>query len=65
MHVGGLQHIRDWGSARDHYEKISPLVSESRLLKENLAKLEFLGKNTFIREKKVTIYWRHPQHLDR
>lgn len=30
-------------SARSHYEKILPLISDGKLLNENLAKLECLG----------------------
>lgn len=33
----------DWVSVRDRYEKILPPVSDSKLLKENLAQLENLG----------------------
>lgn len=37
-------------SARSHYEKILPLISDGKLLNENLAKLECLGGKKQLKE---------------
>ncbi|KAM5299958.1 protein O-mannosyl-transferase TMTC1 [Ctenodactylus gundi] len=45
MNMGGIQHIKgNYVSARTYYEKALQLVPDSRLLKENLAKLDRLEK---------------------
>ncbi|XP_007941368.1 protein O-mannosyl-transferase TMTC1 [Orycteropus afer afer] len=45
MNMGGIQHIKgNYVSARAYYEKALQLVPESKLLKENLAKLDRLEK---------------------
>ncbi|XP_074126749.1 protein O-mannosyl-transferase TMTC1 isoform X6 [Sminthopsis crassicaudata] len=45
MNMGGIEHIKgDYVSARGYYEKALQLVPNSKLLKENLAKLDRLEK---------------------
>ncbi|XP_049738693.1 protein O-mannosyl-transferase TMTC1 isoform X2 [Elephas maximus indicus] len=45
MNMGGIQHIKgNYVSARAYYEKALQLVPDSKLLKENLAKLDRLEK---------------------
>ncbi|XP_078529890.1 protein O-mannosyl-transferase TMTC1 [Lissotriton helveticus] len=45
MNMGGIQHIKgDYTSARSYYQKALMLVPNSKLLKENLAKLDRLEK---------------------
>ncbi|NWR46598.1 TMTC1 protein, partial [Regulus satrapa] len=45
MNMGGIEHIKgSYISARDYYEKALQLVPNSKLLKENLAKLDRLEK---------------------
>ncbi|NWT80541.1 TMTC1 protein, partial [Lanius ludovicianus] len=45
MNMGGIEHIKgSYITARDYYEKALQLVPNSRLLKENLAKLDRLEK---------------------
>ncbi|XP_045144405.1 protein O-mannosyl-transferase TMTC1, partial [Echinops telfairi] len=45
MNMGGIQHIQgNYVSARAYYEKALQLVPDSKLLKENLAKLDRLEK---------------------
>ncbi|NXP18128.1 TMTC1 protein, partial [Scytalopus superciliaris] len=45
MNMGGIEHIKgSYVSARDYYEKALQLVPNSKLLKENLAKLDRLEK---------------------
>ncbi|XP_060050573.1 protein O-mannosyl-transferase TMTC1 isoform X2 [Erinaceus europaeus] len=45
MNMGGIQHIKgDYASARAYYERALRLVPDSRLLLENLAKLERLER---------------------
>ncbi|XP_014442516.1 protein O-mannosyl-transferase TMTC1, partial [Tupaia chinensis] len=45
MNMGGIQHIKgNYVSARAYYERALQLVPESKLLKENLAKLDRLEK---------------------
>ncbi|XP_010627274.1 protein O-mannosyl-transferase TMTC1 isoform X2 [Fukomys damarensis] len=56
MNMGGIQHIKgNYVSARAYYERALQLVPESKLLKENLAKLDRLEKRLQeIREKDRT-----------
>uniref|UniRef100_A0A8C9N449 dolichyl-phosphate-mannose--protein mannosyltransferase n=2 Tax=Serinus canaria TaxID=9135 RepID=A0A8C9N449_SERCA len=45
MNMGGIEHIKgSYITARDYYEKALQLVPNSKLLKENLAKLDRLEK---------------------
>ncbi|TFK00698.1 serine/threonine-protein kinase Nek2 [Platysternon megacephalum] len=45
MNMGGIEHIKgDYVNARSYYEKALQLVPNSKLLKENLAKLDRLEK---------------------
>ncbi|XP_027750419.1 protein O-mannosyl-transferase TMTC1 [Empidonax traillii] len=45
MNMGGIEHIKgSYVTARDYYEKALQLVPNSKLLKENLAKLDRLEK---------------------
>uniref|UniRef100_H2ZTZ2 dolichyl-phosphate-mannose--protein mannosyltransferase n=1 Tax=Latimeria chalumnae TaxID=7897 RepID=H2ZTZ2_LATCH len=45
MNMGGIQHIKgNYIPAREYYEKALQLVPDSKLLKENLAKLDRLEK---------------------
>nr|XP_032619872.1 protein O-mannosyl-transferase TMTC1 isoform X4 [Chelonoidis abingdonii] len=45
MNMGGIEHIKgDYINARSYYEKALQLVPNSKLLKENLAKLDRLEK---------------------
>uniref|UniRef100_A0A2K5QLM3 Uncharacterized protein n=2 Tax=Cebinae TaxID=38070 RepID=A0A2K5QLM3_CEBIM len=45
MNMGGIQHIKgNYVSARAYYERALQLVPDSKLLKENLAKLDRLEK---------------------
>ncbi|XP_067392373.1 protein O-mannosyl-transferase TMTC1 isoform X2 [Emydura macquarii macquarii] len=45
MNMGGIEHIKgDYVTARSYYEKALQLVPNSKLLKENLAKLDRLEK---------------------
>uniref|UniRef100_A0A286XJA6 dolichyl-phosphate-mannose--protein mannosyltransferase n=1 Tax=Cavia porcellus TaxID=10141 RepID=A0A286XJA6_CAVPO len=45
MNMGGIQHIKgNYVSARTYYERALQLVPDSKLLKENLAKLDRLEK---------------------
>ncbi|NXG11268.1 TMTC1 protein, partial [Sakesphorus luctuosus] len=45
MNMGGIEHIKgSYVTARDYYQKALQLVPNSRLLKENLAKLDRLEK---------------------
>ncbi|NXC36202.1 TMTC1 protein, partial [Campylorhamphus procurvoides] len=45
MNMGGIEHIKgSYVAARDYYEKALQLVPNSKLLKENLAKLDRLEK---------------------
>ncbi|XP_010712673.1 protein O-mannosyl-transferase TMTC1 [Meleagris gallopavo] len=45
MNMGGIEHIKgNYITARDYYEKALQLVPNSKLLKENLAKLDRLEK---------------------
>ncbi|XP_077683750.1 protein O-mannosyl-transferase TMTC1 isoform X2 [Eretmochelys imbricata] len=45
MNMGGIEHIKgDYVNARNYYEKALQLVPNSKLLKENLAKLDRLEK---------------------
>uniref|UniRef100_A0A452GES4 Uncharacterized protein n=1 Tax=Gopherus agassizii TaxID=38772 RepID=A0A452GES4_9SAUR len=45
MNMGGIKHIKgDYINARSYYEKALQLVPDSKLLKENLAKLDRLEK---------------------
>ncbi|XP_012603457.3 protein O-mannosyl-transferase TMTC1 isoform X1 [Microcebus murinus] len=56
MNMGGIQHIKgNYVSARAYYEKALQLVPDSKLLKENLAKLDRLEKRLQeVREKDQT-----------
>ncbi|XP_006895136.1 PREDICTED: transmembrane and TPR repeat-containing protein 1 isoform X1 [Elephantulus edwardii] len=56
MNMGGIQHIKgNYVSARAYYEKALQLVPDSKLLKENLAKLDRLEKRLQeVREKEQT-----------
>ncbi|XP_008571811.1 PREDICTED: transmembrane and TPR repeat-containing protein 1, partial [Galeopterus variegatus] len=56
MNMGGIQHIRgNYVSARVYYERALQLVPDSKLLKENLAKLDRLEKRLQeVREKDQT-----------
>uniref|UniRef100_A0A8C6DTF2 Uncharacterized protein n=1 Tax=Moschus moschiferus TaxID=68415 RepID=A0A8C6DTF2_MOSMO len=47
----GLEHHWVQVSARGHYEKILPLISDGKLLNENLAKLESFPLSQHIRRK--------------
>uniref|UniRef100_A0A8C3YIG1 dolichyl-phosphate-mannose--protein mannosyltransferase n=1 Tax=Catagonus wagneri TaxID=51154 RepID=A0A8C3YIG1_9CETA len=53
MNMGGIQHIKgDYVSARAYYERALQLVPDSKLLQENLAKLDRLEKRWLeVREK--------------
>uniref|UniRef100_A0A8B9Q1B7 Tetratricopeptide repeat protein n=2 Tax=Apteryx TaxID=8821 RepID=A0A8B9Q1B7_APTOW len=45
MNMGGIEHIKgNYITARSYYEKALQLVPNSKLLKENLAKLDRLEK---------------------
>uniref|UniRef100_A0A8C8RUT3 dolichyl-phosphate-mannose--protein mannosyltransferase n=1 Tax=Pelusios castaneus TaxID=367368 RepID=A0A8C8RUT3_9SAUR len=47
MNMGGIEHIKgDYITARSYYEKALRLVPNSKLLKENLAKLDRLEKRS-------------------
>ncbi|KAG3292212.1 transmembrane and tetratricopeptide repeat containing 1 [Ictidomys tridecemlineatus] len=56
MNMGGIQHIKgNYVSARAYYERALQLVPDSKLLKENLAKLDRLEKRLQeVREKDRT-----------
>nr|XP_035111826.2 protein O-mannosyl-transferase TMTC1 isoform X5 [Callithrix jacchus] len=56
MNMGGIQHIKgNYVSARAYYERALQLVPDSKLLKENLAKLDRLEKRLQeVREKDQT-----------
>ncbi|XP_069905700.1 protein O-mannosyl-transferase TMTC1 isoform X1 [Oryctolagus cuniculus] len=56
MNMGGIQHIQgSYVSARAYYERALQLVPDSKLLKENLAKLDRLEKRLQeVREKEQT-----------
>ncbi|KAB0347205.1 hypothetical protein FD754_012062 [Muntiacus muntjak] len=56
MNMGGIQHIRgNYVSARTYYERALQLVPDSKLLQENLAKLDRLEKRLQeVREKNQT-----------
>ncbi|XP_008064456.1 transmembrane and TPR repeat-containing protein 1 [Carlito syrichta] len=56
MNMGGIQHIKgNYASARAYYERALQLVPESKLLKENLAKLDRLERRLQeVREKDQT-----------
>uniref|UniRef100_A0A8D2HDX5 Protein O-mannosyl-transferase TMTC1 n=1 Tax=Urocitellus parryii TaxID=9999 RepID=A0A8D2HDX5_UROPR len=56
MNMGGIQHIKgNYVSAREYYERALQLVPDSKLLKENLAKLDRLEKRLQeVREKDRT-----------
>uniref|UniRef100_A0A8C5LCQ8 dolichyl-phosphate-mannose--protein mannosyltransferase n=1 Tax=Jaculus jaculus TaxID=51337 RepID=A0A8C5LCQ8_JACJA len=56
MNMGGIRHIQgSYVSARAHYETALRLVPDSKLLKENLAKLERLERRLLeVREKRHT-----------
>uniref|UniRef100_A0A2K6TIU2 Protein O-mannosyl-transferase TMTC1 n=2 Tax=Saimiri boliviensis TaxID=27679 RepID=A0A2K6TIU2_SAIBB len=56
MNMGGIQHIKgNYVSARGYYERALQLVPDSKLLKENLAKLDRLEKRLQeVREKDQT-----------
>jgi len=56
MNMGGIQHIKgNYVSARAYYERAFQLVPDSKLLQENLAKLDRLEKRLQeVREKDQT-----------